>query len=204
MLFYDAANPAPNPRRVRIFLAEKGLKVPMKQLQMAAREHKSPEFLAVNPLGQVPALELDDGDVLTESITICRFFEALNPDPPLFGKGPKGIAEVDMWLRRVELRLNVPLAMVWMHTHPYTAHVVVPQYKAFGESNRSKVMDAMRFMNDALADRQWLAGKDFSIADIALLCTIDFAAFIEMVPDNDMTHLKDWHARASARPSAAA
>lgn len=204
MLFYDAANPAPNPRRVRIFLAEKGLKVPMKQLQMAVREHKSPEFLAVNPLGQVPALELDDGDVLTESITICRFFEALNPDPPLFGKGPKGIAEVDMWLRRVELRLNVPLAMVWQHTHPFTARVVVPQYKDFGESNRAKVVDSLRFIDGALADRPWLAGKDYSIADIVLLCTIDFAAFIDMAPDDDMTHLKDWHARASARPSAAA
>ncbi|MGJ3648892.1 glutathione S-transferase family protein [Sphingomonas sp. GlSt437] len=204
MLFYDAANPAPNPRRVRIFLAEKGLKVPMQPLEIMAGEHKSPEYLAVNPLGQIPALVLDDGEVLTESIAICRFFEALNPDPPLFGKGPKGVAEVDMWLRRVELRLNTPLAMVWLHTHPLTARVVVPQYKDFGESNRAKVVAALSFIDGALADRPWLAGKDYSIADITLLCTIDFAGFIGMELGDEMTHLKDWHARASARPSAAA
>ncbi len=204
MLFYDAANPAPNPRRVRIFLAEKGLKVPMQQVQIMAGEHKAPDYLAINPLGQIPALVLDDGDVITESIAICRFFEALNPDPPLFGKGPKGVAEVDMWLRRIELRLGTPLAMVWQHTHPFTARVVVPQYKDFGESNRAKVVDAMRFVDGALADRPWLAGKDYSIADITLLCTIDFAGFIGMEIGDEMTHLKDWHARASARPSAAA
>lgn len=204
MLFYDAVNPAPNPRRVRIFLAEKGLKVPTQQLSIIAGEHKQPAFLAVNPLGQVPALQLDDGEVITESLSICRFFEALNPDPPMFGKGPKGIAEVDMWTRRVELRLVSPLAMVWQHTHPFTARVVVPQYKDFGESNRDKVVDAMRFIDGALAERPWLAGKDFSIADITLFCTVEFAAFIGMPIPDDMTNLKSWHERAAARPSASA
>ena len=204
MLFYDAVNPAPNPRRVRIFLAEKGLKVPTEILSITAGEHKQEVYLAVNPLGQVPALKLDDGEVITESQSICRFFEALNPDPPMFGKGPKGIAEVDMWTRRVELRLVSPLSMVWQHTHPYTARVVVPQYKDFGESNRAKVIDAMRFIDGALADRPWLAGKDFSIADITLLCSVDFAAFIGMPIPDDMVHLKAWHERASARPSAQA
>lgn len=204
MLFYDAANPAPNPRRVRIFLAEKGMKVPMKQLAMMNGDHKAPDFLAINPLGQIPALVLDDGEVITESIAICRFFEALNPDPPLFGKGAKGMAEVDMWMRRVELRLGTPLAMVWQHTHPYTARVVVPQYKDFGESNRDKVIAAMRFIDGALADRPWLAGKDYSIADIVLLTTIDFGTFIGMGIPDDMAHLAAWHARATARPSAEA
>lgn len=204
MLFYDAANPAPNPRRVRIFLAEKGLKVPTRELALAQGEHKSPDFLAINPLGQIPALVLDDGSTITESISICRFFEALNPDPPLFGKGPKGVAEVDMWLRRVELRLGTPLSMVWQHTHPYTARVVVPQYKDFGESNRTKVIDAMRFIDTSLADHPWLAGKDFTMADISLLCLIDFGIFIGMGIPADMTHLAAWHERVSARPSAAA
>ncbi|OYY90076.1 MAG: glutathione S-transferase [Sphingomonas sp. 28-66-16] len=204
MLFYDAADPAPNPRRVRIFLAEKGLKVPSKQVLMLQGEHKAPDYLAINPLGQVPALVLDDGDVLTETIAICRFFEALNPDPPMFGKGPKGVAEVDMWTRRVELRLGAPLAMIWQHTHPFTARVVVPQYTDFGESNRAKVTEAMRFFDTALADRPWLAGKDFSIADIALLTTIDFGLFIDVGIPDDLAHLKAWHERASARPSAKA
>lgn len=204
MLLYDAANPAPNPRRVRIFLAEKGLKVPTQPLSIRDREQKSEEFLAVNPLGQVPALKLDDGDVITESIAICRFFEALNPDPPMFGKGPKGVAEVDMWLRRIELRLMIPVGMVWLHTHPLTARVVVPQHKEFGEGNRPAAIAAMRHFDTALADRPWLAGKDFSIADITLLCTIDFAGFVGIEMPDELTQLKDWHARATARPSAAA
>lgn len=204
MLFYDAANPAPNPRRVRIFLAEKGMKVPMKELAIVKGEHKAPDFLAVNPLGQIPALVLDDGEVIAESIAICRFFEALNPDPPLFGKGPKQVAEVDMWMRRAELRLGTPLSMVWQHTHPYTARVVVPQYKDFGESNRARVHDAMRFFDTSLADRPWIAGKDYSIADIVLLTTIDFATFIGMETPTELGNLKAWHDRASARPSAQA
>ena len=204
MLFYDAANPAPNPRRVRIFLAEKGLDIPSRVLSIPQGEHKSPEFLAVNPLGQIPALALDDGDVITESIAICRYFEVLNPDPPLFGKGAKGVAEVDMWTRRVELRLGTPLSMVWQHTHPFTARVVVPQYKEFGESNRPKVVDAMRFIDAALANRPWLAGEDFSIADITLLCMIDFGIAIGVALPGELEHLKAWHDRAVARPSAQA
>lgn len=204
MLFYDAANPAPNPRRVRIFLAEKGLKVPTELLSITAGEHKNPEFLAVNPLGQIPALQLDDGEVITESISICRFFEALHPEPPMFGKGPKGMAEVDMWVRRVELRLMVPVGMVWMHTHPFTARVVVPQYKDFGESNRPRAIATMRYFDESLAGRSWLAGKDYSIADITLLTTIDFAIFIGIGLPDDMPNLKAWHERASARPSAEA
>lgn len=204
MLFYDAANPAPNPRRVRIFLAEKGLKVPTELLSITAGEHKKPEFLSVNPLGQIPALKLDDGEVITESVSICRFFEALHPEPPMFGKGPKGMAEVDMWVRRVELRLMVPVGMVWMHTHPFAARVVVPQYKDFGESNRPRAIAAMRYFDESLATRPWLAGKDYSIADITLLTTIDFAIFIGIGLPDDMPNLKAWHERASARPSAAA
>lgn len=204
MLFYDAANPAPNPRRVRIFLAEKNLKVPTQQLSIMAGEHKKPEFLAVNPLGQIPALQLDDGDVITESLSICRFFEALNPDPPMFGKGPKGTAEVDMWVRRVELRLMVPVGMVWMHTHPFTARVVVPQYTEFGESNRPRVIAAMRYFDSALGETGWLAGKDYTIADITLLTTLDFAIFIGIGIPEDMPKLQAWHARATARPSAQA
>lgn len=204
MLFYDAANPAPNPRRVRIFLAEKGIEVPSKVLELPKGEHKSPEFLAINPLGQIPALLLDDGGVIAESIAICRYFEALHPDPPLFGKGAKGIAEVDMWTRRVELRLGTPLSMIWQHTHPYTARIVVPQYTEFGESNRPKANDAMRFIDAALADRPWLAGEDFTVADITLLCMIDFGIVIGVPLPHDMPHLKAWHDRASARPSAKA
>ncbi len=204
MIYYDAANPAPNPRRVRIFLAEKGIKLTTKLLSIPAGEHKHPDFLAINPLGQVPALALDDGEVITESLSICRFLEALNPDPPLFGRGPKGVAEVDMWVRRVELRLMMPVGMVWAHTHPFTARVVKPQYTEYGESNRPRALVAMAEIDAALESRPWLAGKDYSMADIVLLSVVDFAEWIGLKMPEELGNLRSWHERASARPSAAA
>lgn len=204
MIYFDAANPAPNPRRVRIFLAEKGIKLTTKLLSIPAGEHKHPDFLAINPLGQVPALALDDGEVITESVSICRFLEALNPDPPLFGRGPKGVAEVDMWVRRVELRLMMPVGMVWAHTHPFTARVVKPQYTEYGESNRPRALVAMAEIDAALEGRPWLAGKDYSMADIVLLSVVDFAEWIGLKMPEELGNLRSWHERASARPSAAA
>lgn len=204
MLFYDAVNPAPNPRRVRIYLAEKGLSVPSETLSIVAGEHKGAAFLAVNPLGQIPALRLDDGDVLTESVSICRLFEAEHPEPPLFGVGPRGQAEVDMWVRRAELRMMVPLSMVWAHTHPFTARVVKPQYTEFGESQRPRVIAAMGEFDRALADREYLDGRSYSIADIVLLSIVDFAAFVGIAMPGDLANLRAWHDRVSARPSAQA
>jgi glutathione S-transferase len=204
MLFYDAVNPAPNPRRVRIYLAEKGLSVPSETLSIVAGEHKSPAFLEVNPLGQIPALKLDDGDVLTESVSICRLFEAEHPEPALFGEGPRGQAEVDMWVRRAELRMMVPLSMVWAHTHPFTARVVKPQYTEFGESQRPRVVAAMGEFDRALAAREFVDGKGYSMADIVLLTIVDFAAFVGIAIPDAMANLKAWHDRVSARPSAQA
>ena len=204
MLFYDAANPAPNPRRVRIYLAEKGLSVPSETVSIIAGEHRAPAYLAVNPLGQIPALQLDDGDVLTESVSICRLFEAEHPEPPLFGRGPRGQAEVDMWVRRAELRMMVPLSMVWMHTHPFTARVVKPQYTEFGESQRPRVIAAMGEFDRALAGREFLDGTAYSMADIVLLSIVDFAAFVGIAIPDDLVNLAAWHERVSARPSARA
>ncbi|BCA58838.1 glutathione S-transferase [Sphingomonas sp. HMP6] len=204
MLFYDSPNPAPNPRRVRIYLAEKGLSVPTQTISIRDGEHRGDAFLQVNPLGQTPALVIDGADVLTESIAICRFFEALHPSPPMFGSGARGVAEVDQWIRRVEMRLMTPLAMVWQHTHPFTARVVKPQYTEFGESQRPRVVAAMQELDAALASREWLDGKGYSMADIVLLTTIDFAVFVGVAMPEDATALRDWHARASARPSAQA
>lgn len=204
MLLYNADNPAPNPRRVRIYLAEKGLSVPTETLSIVAAEHKGAAFLAVNPLGQVPALVLDDGSVLTESLSICRLFEAMHPEPPMFGVGPRGVAEVDMWQRRAELRLMVPLGMVWAHTHPFTARVVKPQYTEYGESQRPRVVAAMGEFDQALAEREFLDGKGYSMADIVLQTIVDFAGFVGIPIPEEMTGLRAWHDRVSARPSAKA
>ena len=202
MLFYDSALPAPNPRRVRIFLAEKHVRVPMAQISIPKAEHKSASFLSVNALGQTPALAFDDGRVLTESVAICRYFEMLHPEPPLFGHGAHNIAEIDMWTRRIELRLMTPLSMVWLHTHPWTARIVQPQYTEFGESQRPRVLAAMTEFDHALAGREWLDGERYTIADIVLLTTIDFAKFVGIAVPETLGSLRAWHERATRRPSA--
>ncbi len=209
MLLYDAPNPAPNPRRVRIALAEKGISIPIKPVSIIAREHKADDFVERYPPGQVPVLELDDGRMLGESISICRYIEALHPQPALFGTDPASAAFIDMMIRRVEFTLMMPVGMVWVHDHPLTARVVKHQYKDFGASNRERVADAMRTLDQGLASgfggaAQWLAGDSYSMADIVLLTTIDFAAFVGMAMPDDVPALADWHARASARPSASA
>jgi glutathione S-transferase len=205
MKLYDENNPAPNPRKVRIFLAEKGVTVPMERVRIMRREHKAPEFLAKNPLGQVPALELDDGTVIAESLAICRYFEELHPDPPLFGRDARERAGVEMWLRRAEFRLWAPMTQVWINADPRTAAVNPNQFPEFGEHNRKHVAIAMRWFDGVLADgREFLAGVHYSMADIVLLCGIDFAKFVDMDMPQDASHLRAWHARVSARASATA
>ena len=197
MLFYDTPDPAPNPRRVRLFCKAKGIRLPTATISIQDREHKGEAYLKINPLGQTPSLALDDQRVLTESVAICRYLEALHPDPPMFGRNAEEAAFVDMWIRRVEMRLMVPVGMVWAHTHPFTARVVVPQYKDFGESQRARAEGAMREFDDWLDGRDWLEGDTYSMADIVLLTTIDFAGFIGLPIPDDLDSLKAWHKRAS-------
>lgn len=203
MLFFDSPNPAPNPRRVRIFAAEKGIALPSREVSIPAREHKAPEFLALNPRGQTPALQLDDGTVIAESVAICRYLEGLQPEPPLFGTSPKEQALIEMWNRRVEMVLMPPVGAVWVHTHKFTA-ALPGRIAEWGEANRPRIVDAMRFFDASLEGREYLASDRYSISDILLLTTIDFSAFIGMPMPDDLTHLRAWHARVSARPSAAA
>lgn len=205
MLLYNAADPAPNPRRVRLFLLAKGIDVPMTTLSIVGGEHKAPEFVARYSAGQLPVLELDDGSMIGESISICRYLEALYPETkPLFGTTALEMARIDMWCRRVEFTLMSPVAMVWQHSHPFTARVVVPQYKDFGESNRPKAEAAMRRFDAALAEgsargEPWLAGPALSMADIVLVTTLDFAAFIGVPEPDGCDGLKAWRARLNDR-----
>ena len=203
MILYGAPNPAPNPRRVRIFLAEKELDLAETAIDMRARQHKSPEFLAKNPAGQLPVLELDDGRALSESVAICRYLDALYPDPPLFGRDPFEIAEVDMWIRRVEFLVTSPVGMFWRHAHPFTASLI-EQFTDFGESNRENVAKAFGWLDRQLADRAYVAGDRFSMADICALTTVDFAGFTGLSMPADAAALRAWHDRVSARPSASA
>ena len=203
MLFFNSPNPAPNPRRVRIFAAEKGIALPTRDLLIPAREHKSDAFIALNPRGQTPALQLDDGTVIAESVAICRYLELLQPQPPLFGVSAVEQATVEMWCRRVEMILMPPVGAVWVHTHRFTA-ALPGRNVDWGEANRPRVFDAMRYFDGALAGREFLASESYTIADILLLTTLDFAGFVGMAMPEDLTNLAAWHAHVSARPSAAA
>jgi glutathione S-transferase len=202
MKLYGEANPAPNPRRVRIFAAEKGLDLPEMRIGMRQGGHKAPEPKARNSLGQVPVLELDDGQTISESVAICRYLEALHPTPAMFGTCALSQARTDMWVRRIEFQLMVPVGMYWRHAHPFTASLLT-QNREFGESNAPIVAKTMGWLDRELADgRGWIAGDTYGIADIVALTTIDFAGFIGLEVPDDAERLKAWRDRASARPSA--
>lgn len=202
MIFYNSANPAPNPRRVRIFAAEKGINLPTEDISIMAGEQKSPEFLKINSRGQTPALKLDDGTVICESVAICRYLEALHPETPLFGETPEEIGAIEMWMRRAEMLVMEPVGKLWVHAHPYTAKLPIKRFPEYGESNRARAVDGFSMCNEALADRDFLAGPQFSMSDIILFCTVDFAEFVGINIPEELEHLLDWHARVSARPSA--
>ena len=157
MKLYDGGR-APNPRRVRVFLAEKGITVPTEQVDLGQLAQRSDAYTAINPMQRVPALVLDDGTVIAESIAICRYFEALQPDPPLFGRGALESALVEMWSRRVELHLFLPVATVFQHLHPAMKIMVDPQVAAWGEANKPRVTQFLQFLDGELKTRAYVAG----------------------------------------------
>jgi glutathione S-transferase len=203
MKLYDAGR-APNPRRVRVFLAEKGVTVPIVSIDLARLEHKAPAYVAVNPLQRTPALELDDGTVISESIAICRYFEELHPEPPLFGTAPLDKARIEMWQRRLEFGLLGTVAAVFRHLHPAMAEMEVPQVAAWGETNKPRVIEFLRFLDDELADRRFIAGDRFSVADITGLVGLDFMKPAKLSLPDELANVRRWHAELAARPSAQA
>lgn len=203
MILYGAPNPAPNPRRVRIFLAEKGVDLPETLVNMMKREHKSEEFRAKNAMGQIPTLELDDGTCISETVSICRYLEELYPNPPMFGTTPVERAMVDMWIRRIEFSVMMPVGQFWRHAHPRTA-ALLTQFKDFGESNRAAYQGAQKFMNRELEGHDFVVGDTLTMADICLLSTVDFADWIGLPMEAEFENLNAWHARMTARASASA
>jgi glutathione S-transferase len=195
---------APNPRRVRIFLAEKGVTIPFEEQDLMTGSLKSAEFTALNPWQQVPVLIFDDGRRLCESVAICRYFEELQPNPPLMGSGPISRAETEMWQRRVELGLLHRVAQVFRHLHPKMAHLEVPQVAEWGEANKSKADAELRLLDKRLANVRYIAGEDYSIADITALVAIDFMKPARLELPGDLVNLKRWYDGVSQRPSASA
>jgi len=203
MKLYDSKM-APNPRRTRIFLAEKGISVPTEQVDMMQMRHKTPEYTAINPLQRMPALVLDDGTVITESIAICRYFEELQPEPPLFGLGAKEKATVEMWNRRCEINFMANVAAVFRHLHPSMKELEMPQVPAWAEANRPRVADFLKIIDAELGNREFVAGDRFSVADITFLVSVDFMRPSRLPMPEECTNVKRWHAAVSARPSAKA
>jgi len=207
MKLYNEHDPAPNPRRVRIFLKEKGIDIELVPTPIMKRAHKSPEHMARNPLGQVPVLELGDGTFISESVSICRYLEELHPEPNLFGRDAKERALIDMWIRRVEFRVMMPVGQVWVHTHPFTTAVAAQafgqQFKEFGSANRKVFESGCHLFDKDIGGRGYIASERYTMADIVAQSTFDFARFIGLDIPADCAHLTAWYARVNDRPSAA-
>jgi glutathione S-transferase len=198
---------APNPRRVRIFLAEKGITVPFVQVDMRKGEHKAPEFMKKNPSGKIPVLELDDGTCIAESVAICRYFEALHPKPSLFGATPKELGRIEMANRQLELELLSQVGVSWVNG-PIVAQMAPGRFKQnpqAKESSDAAVRSFYKRLDGELAHREYMADNAYSIADITGLVTIDFAgSLVDLKPDASLSNLWRWHAAVSSRPSAKA
>ncbi len=202
MILYEFAQ-APNPRRVRIFLNEKGIDIPTKQVDLMNGEHKKDEYKKMSPLSQVPTLELDDGTYITESIAICRYFEALYPEPNLLGKDPKEIAIIEMWQRRIELLLMIGIANTYRHGHPAMA-ALEDQVKEWSEASRPRVIKMLHWFEKQMENKEYICLDRYTIADISALVCFDFAKWPKIdIPDN-CNNLKNYYERLNSRASASA
>lgn len=204
MKLYNLAGGS-NPRRVRIYLAEKGIEVPLVDLDIMKQENTTAEFLGKNPMGKLPVLELDDGTVLTESMAIIRYFEELQPQPPLLGSTPLEKAQIEMWNRRMELEIALPIAQAFQHTHKFWADRLqqVPEY---GELCRTKVMERLQWLDNELVEskRDFIAADRYTMADISAQCGLILGKVIKIQIPPELTRLNRWFEAVSARPSAQA
>ncbi|MCH9672631.1 MAG: glutathione S-transferase family protein [Gammaproteobacteria bacterium] len=195
--------PGMNPRRVRIFLSEKGVEVPTVDIDMQKGENATPEFLAMNPLGTLPVLELDDGTILTESVAICRYFEELHPAPTLFGDDPLSRAQTEMWNRRVELELLAPLSQAFRHLSPFWKGRL-EQLPEFGAMAQQNALKTMAWFDKELTERPYVAGQSYSVADISAQCAILLGKNTGTPIPDELDALQQWWKRVSSRPSARA
>jgi glutathione S-transferase len=203
MKLYGLKN-APNPRRVKIFLAEKKISLPVEELDIETRQHRTPEFLAKNSLGQLPVLELDDGTTLSESIAICRYFEETVPEPPLLGRSTLERAQVEMWNRRMELELLLPVIDVFVHTHPFWIGKR-EQMPAWGETQRKHLVERMHWLDRELEGRRFIGIDRYNMADITAQVALLTARGVAKLPiPEDHRNLGRWWSDVTARPTARA
>ncbi|HEY8571814.1 glutathione S-transferase family protein [Phenylobacterium sp.] len=203
MKLYDTPL-APNPRRVRWFMAEKGINdVEVVTLNLIKGEHKTPDYLAKAGLANVPALELDDGSTITESVAICRYLESRYPEPNLFGRTPEETALIEMWMRRAEMLVATPFMMCVRHTHPALA-ALETQDPAIAEYNKQAGIRALKVLDRRLSESEWLATERLTIADIVAFVGIDFGRLIKLSPPEELTHVGRWAQAMRERPAAKA
>lgn len=202
---------APNPRRVRMFLAEKGITVPLVQVNTRQREQFAPEFVKKNPYCVVPVLELDDGTCIGESVAICRYFEVLHPEPPLMGRDAKEQAVIEMWDRRAELEGFNSAGEIVRNAAPMFEDRGVagvpsgfPQIPALVERGKKRMARFFEFWDRQLADNKFIAGPNFSIADISSFIAIEFVKRAEITIPDTCKHVARWHEAIAQRPSAKA
>ena len=206
MKLYDHPT-APNPRRVHVYLAEKGIEVERVVIDMQKGEHKTPAFIEKNLNGQIPILELDNGTYISESIAICRYFDALNPLPSMFGTTPESIGRIDMHLRRIELLLGRNVSVSWVNG-PVVAKIAKGRFVQIPEAKKQSdaaVQAYYKRMDAEPGERAMLAGDEYSIVDLTAMVTIDFVEqLVDLKPDDNWLNLARWRSEVASRPSAQA
>lgn len=203
MKFYNSIGP--NPRVVRVFMAEKGLKVPTVEVDLMKGENREAPHLARNPHGQMPALELDDGTFVSEILAICEYLEDTNPAPALIGNNPKEKAETRMWTRRLDLNIVEPLTNGFRFSQGLRLFqnriVCVPEA---ADGLKKIAQDRINWLNGQMKGREWICGKRFTLADIHLYCFLDFGAQVGQPLNPEHADVASWFERVKARPSTAA
>jgi glutathione S-transferase len=203
MKLYDTPL-APNPRRVRWLMAEKGIDdIEVVTLNLMQGEHKTPDYLGKAGLANVPMLELDDGTCITESVAICRYLESVYPEPNMFGRDPKEVAVIEMWTRRAEMLVATPLMLAVRHGHPALA-VLETQVPEIAANNRAQGERSLRLFERRLAESPWIAADRITIADGVMFAGMEFARLVRFACPEDMPNVARWQAAMRERPSAAA
>ena len=202
MIFHDL-HPGMHPRRVRIFIAEKGISIERREVDAAGGANATPDFLRLNPLGKLPVLELDDGSCIAESLAICRYLEALYPQPPLMGQTPQASAHTEMWTLRMDHELSQPIALAFVHSSDFYRGRVeqVPEVANWA---RGRALQTMAWLDGELAERSHIAGDDYTLADIVAQCACVLGKAVGLRIPPDMTHLSRWFTQVSARPTSRA
>ena len=202
MILHDLAA-GMSPRRVRIFLAEKGISIERREVDAAGGANSTPDFLRLNPLGKLPVLELDDGTSIAESLAICRYLEALYPDPPLMGRTPREVADIEMWALRMDHELSQMIALSFVHSSDFYRGRIeqIPEVASWA---RGRTLQTMAWLDGELADRSHIAGDGYTLADIVAQCAFVLGKAVGLRIAPDMTNLSRWFTEVTARPTARA